>query len=149
MHSLTVDREMNLLSLVSPWLDNIYQIKSKMLPYLKKRKFWELNKAGNETKFGWLGLWQWLRTPSRVPSGGDADGVAVASWVLTDPAPAPAQTTSSQQGISPHWLRLPCPSFLHVVQSSHRSHQTERSHLFVRSSIHPPATKVAALTMAR
>jgi hypothetical protein len=49
---LPVNREMNLLSLISLWLDNNYQITTKVLQYPNQKileteqgqKFWELNK---------------------------------------------------------------------------------------------------------
>ena len=54
LHSLSVNREVNFLSLVSPWLDNICQIKMKLLQCKKNPKFWELNKALDASQFFWF-----------------------------------------------------------------------------------------------
>jgi len=39
LHSLPVNRETNLLTLVAPWLDNICQIKTKVLQCQNPKKF--------------------------------------------------------------------------------------------------------------
>jgi len=62
LYSLYVICETNFLSLVSPWLDNICQIQTKVLEILK---FYLLNKA-LESRFwkkdkNWFKVWNWSR----------------------------------------------------------------------------------------
>jgi hypothetical protein len=45
LHSLSVNVETNLLSLVSPWLDKFCQITTKSATGIFPKKFWDLNKA--------------------------------------------------------------------------------------------------------
>jgi len=44
LHSLVVNDEMNLLSLISPWLNTNYQIKNESATVEKSKNFHQLNK---------------------------------------------------------------------------------------------------------
>ena len=45
LHSLPENHETNLLNLVILWLDNVYQIKTKVLQYQNQKKILDLNKT--------------------------------------------------------------------------------------------------------
>jgi len=46
LHSLSINHDTNLLSLVTSWLDNVCQIKTKVLQYQNLKSFWSKQGLG-------------------------------------------------------------------------------------------------------